>query len=152
VRVAKGQTLVIQTIAERLPGSSSLDTFLRVFDSRGRQIAANDDSSGTLDSRIVIRPQATGFFFIGVSGYGNSRYNPNRAGSGALGSTGRYELGLTFGPMPGKRAIESRGNRIFGAPDPIPAPAGQSVARLFAALASHVSSAALSPAAAKPRR
>jgi len=152
VRVAKGQTLVIQTIAERLPGSSSLDTFLRVFDSRGRQIAANDDSSGTLDSRIVIRPQATGFFFIGVSGYGNSRYNPNRAGSGVLGSTGRYELGLTFGPMPGKRAIESRGNRIFGAPDPIPAPAGQSVTRLFAALASHVSSAALSPAAAKPRR
>lgn len=160
VRVAKGQTLVIQTLATRLAGSSSLDTFLRVFDARGRQVAANDDHGDTLDSRIVIRPTATAFYFIGVSGYGNSRYNPNRTGTARAGSTGRYELALAFGQASGRRAVENRGNRIFGAPDPVQPPPVQSVARppvpsmasLFAALAGHVSSTTVSPTAARLRR
>ncbi len=155
VRVVAGQTLVIETIAERLPRASSLDSFLRVFDARGRQIAANDDHGRTFDSRIVLRPRTTGFFFIGVSGYGNSRYSPNRTTGARAGSTGPYELMLQFGPVPGKKV--AGGFRMLGSPDPVPAPANNSVASLFAALASHVAGSAATQAgfpltAGNPRR
>jgi subtilisin family serine protease len=147
VRVAAGQTLVVETFAQRLPGSSSLDTYLRVFDSRGRQLGANDDHGGSLDSRLVIRPRTTGWFFIGVSGFGNSRYNPTRAGSGRHGSTGAYELVLQFGPLPTRRGPARRSIQTLGFADPLPVvPAAPPRAEAtFAALASHL--AALPPAA-----
>ena len=57
VLVRGGQSLVIDIDAQSLPGGSSLDSVLRVFDASGRQVRANDDFGGSLDSRIVIRPQ-----------------------------------------------------------------------------------------------
>jgi subtilisin family serine protease len=149
VRVAAGQTLVVETFAQRLPGGSSLDTYLRVFDARGRQLGANDDHGGTLDSRLVIRARTTGWFFIGVSGFGNSRYNPTRAGSGRNGSTGSYELVLQFGPLPARRSPGRRSIQTLGFADPLQVVATAPRAEAaFAALASHL--AALPQAAPPP--
>ncbi len=149
VRLVAGQSLVIETRAERLLTPSSLDSVLRVFGEKGRQLAINDDYGETLDSRVVFRPTATGWYFIGVSGYGNSQYVPTRAGSGRPGSTGGYELSVQFGTLPVKQAPVKRDIRILGSPDPVPVIPSNQVAGLFAALASHVSG---SSASARPRR
>lgn len=141
VRLVKGQTLTMETVAERLQASSELDSFVRVFDVRGRQLAANDDYGWTLDSRVVFRAKATAFYFIGVSGYGNSRYNASRVGTARAGSTGSYELMLQFGPTPTRtKSPATQVFKAFGAPDPIPPRANQ-LAGLFGALASHLSTA-----------
>ncbi len=152
VRLVKGQSITIETVAERLQASSALDSFIRVFNARGQQLAANDDHGWTLDSRVVFRANATAFYFIGVSGFGNSRYNASRLGTARAGSTGHYELLLQFAPMPGrKQQPATQAFKRFGAPDPIPPRAGQ-LANLFAALASHLSTHAESFWAAKTRR
>jgi subtilisin family serine protease len=131
VLVRGGQSLVIDIDAQSLPGGSSLDSVLRVFDASGRQVRANDDFGGSLDSRIVIRPQKTGYFHIGVSGYGNSRYDPQAARVTRAGSTGRYELALSFGALPaGPRTADAI--RMLGFADPEPQP--QARPSLFAAL------------------
>ena len=103
IRVLAGQTVRIAVDARTLPDGSSLDSFVRVFDARGRQVATNDDSRRSLDSLVVIRPRRTAFFFIGVSGHGNSRYHPTSGRTVRPGSTGAYELALSFGDAPTQR-------------------------------------------------
>jgi subtilisin family serine protease len=135
VRVRGGQSLVIDIDAQGLPGGSSLDSFLRVFDASGRQVRANDDFGGSLDSRIVIRPQKTGFFYVGVSGYGNSQYNPQAARATRVGSTGSYQLALLFGDLPNsQRSADTI--RMLGFADPEPQPPARP--SLFAALGAKV--------------
>jgi len=97
-----GQSLVIDVDARSLPSASSLDSFIRVFDARGRQVASNDDYGGSRDSRLVVRARNNMWVCVGVSGYGNSRYDPRRTGSGRNGSTGGYQLELTFGALPAR--------------------------------------------------
>ena len=75
---------------------SSLDSYLRLFDATGQQLAANDDASGSMDSSLFYVAATAGRFFIGVSGYGNSVYSPQTAGSGAAGSTGSYRLDIAL--------------------------------------------------------
>ncbi len=118
IRVRAGQTVVIDIDVQDLPGGSSLDSVLRVFNTSGRQVAANDDAGGSLDSRLVIRPRRTAFFYVGVSGYGNSRYNPKQARTARAGSTGFYELALSFGGLPARRRIaETQAIRMLGFAD-----------------------------------
>jgi hypothetical protein len=118
VRVRAGQRLVIDIDAQNLPGGSSLDSVVRVFDARGRQVAANDDHGESLDSRLVIRPRRAAFFYIGVSGYGNTRYNPKMARTARAGSTGSYELALSFGDLPARRRLaETAAIRLLGFAD-----------------------------------
>jgi hypothetical protein len=102
VRLAAGQRLVIDIDARSLSGSSTLDSYLRVFDSQGRQQAANDDFSGSLDSYLAFTARTAGSYFVGVSGYGNSAYNASRAGSGRAGSTGVYQVSFGFGAVPSR--------------------------------------------------
>ena len=133
VRVEAGQTLVIDIDAQTLPGGSKLDSFLRVFDARGVQRKFNDDFGGSLDSRLFIRPQKAGIFYVGVSGYRNFRYDA-RSGWGARdGSTGDYQLALTFGEMPARRRT-TEVIRMLGFADVAPQPQPQSHPGLFAAL------------------
>ncbi len=113
VRLAAGQRLVIDIDARTLSGSSTLDSYLRVFDSRGRQQAANDDASGSLDSYLAFTARTAGTYYVGVSGYGNSAYNPARAGSGRVGSTGVYQVSFGFGAIPsrGRGSVRMAGFR-----------------------------------------
>jgi len=103
VRLDAGQSLLIDIDARSLPEGSTLDSFVRVFDARGVLRKFNDDFGDSFDSRLLIRPQNAGVFFIGVSGFRNSQYDP-RTGRGAReGSTGDYQLALTFGESPARR-------------------------------------------------
>ena len=133
VRVEAGQTLVIDIDARSLPDGSTLDSFVRVFDSRGVQRKFNDDFGGSLDSRLFIRPQKAGVFYVGVSGYRNSRYDA-RTGRGARdGSIGDYQLALTFGEVPARRRAADV-IRMLGFADAASQAQAQSRPDLFAAL------------------
>jgi subtilisin family serine protease len=92
VTLAAGQTITIDIDAQTLSGGSSLDSYLRVFNSAGRQLAANDDDGSSFDSLLTFRASTAGTYYVGISGYGNSGYNPTRAGSGRAGSTGVYQV------------------------------------------------------------
>lgn len=49
-----------------------LDTYMRVYDSAGREIASNDDSDGGYDSRLpALRIDSTGAYFISAESYGD---------------------------------------------------------------------------------
>jgi subtilisin family serine protease len=127
VTLRAGQRLLMDIDAQQLSEGSSLDSYLRLFDSRGRQLAANDDSAGSLDSAIAYTARRAGTYYVGVSGYGNQSYRATLAGSGRNGSTGLYDLRLSFGADPARR---SGLISVMGAPD-----AGDRRAAFFAAFA-----------------
>jgi len=91
-RVAAGARMTIDINARSLPQRSTLDSFVRLFDQFGRQVAWNDDAWGSFDSYLSIGGLTGGTYFVGVSGFGNSIYNPLWANSGFWGSTGIYSL------------------------------------------------------------
>ncbi|MFM8633790.1 MAG: S8 family serine peptidase [Planctomycetia bacterium] len=99
VTLAAGQSLVIDIDAQSLAGSSTLDSYVRIFNAAGRQVAANDDASGSLDSYLAVRAMTGGTFFVGISGYGNASYSPTRGGSGRRGSTGDYQVRFAFSSL-----------------------------------------------------
>lgn len=94
VDLVASQELTLTIVAAA--AGSSLDSYLRLFDATGQQLAANDDASGSMDSSLFYVAATAGRFFIGVSGYGNSVYSPQTAGSGAAGSTGSYRLDIAL--------------------------------------------------------
>ena len=111
VNVTAAGTIILDVDARSLAEPSQLDSYLRLFDANGRQLAQNDDASGSLDSALAYDLQSSGTYYVGVSAYGNTRYNPFLEGSGRNGrSTGSYELFVRFqedstdpdpGPGPG---------------------------------------------------
>ena len=95
IDLPRGGLITAETFARRpgLSAPSTLDTFLRLFNAQGQQIAANDQTVAQ-DSLIDFFVTTGGTYYIGVSGFGNANYNPNVAGSGTNQSTGTYELRL----------------------------------------------------------
>jgi len=86
------------------PGGSSLDSYIRLFDGSGLQLAFNDDSlaspapgeSGSVESFLDHTFAVAGMYYLGVSAYPNSNYNPVTGDGDAAGtSTGDYSLNLT---------------------------------------------------------
>ncbi|MGO9111611.1 MAG: IPT/TIG domain-containing protein, partial [Thermoguttaceae bacterium] len=95
-------TLSAETIAQRLPDPSLLNTELRVFqqnaDGSYSAIAQNDDYFST-DSYVSLTLQP-GTYFVGVSASGNNSYDPSIPNSGMNGTTtGPYELRVDFTPQ-----------------------------------------------------
>ena len=97
---AKGVKLKIDTQRN----DSDLDTYLRVFDADGKEVAFNDNSEDldniTSDSILAFAPETSGKYYIGVSSAGNFEYdavngdtNLNSSLNTAV-STGNYELQL----------------------------------------------------------
>ena len=83
-----------------LKSGNGLDSFLRVFDAQGQELAFNDDSLETANgnSAISFNPDAPGKYYVGVSSAGNFNYdsvngdtNLNFSPSPGI-STGSYEL------------------------------------------------------------
>ncbi|MEO1671175.1 MAG: S8 family serine peptidase, partial [Cyanobacteria bacterium J06631_2] len=75
----------------------SADTFLRVFDSRGREIDANNDANSlTRGSFVEIEVEAGREYFIGVNGFSADArdYDPITGSGAAAGSQGDYTLGV----------------------------------------------------------
>jgi subtilisin family serine protease len=98
VSLAAGQTLTVDIDAKKLPGGSTLDSFVRIFSPSGRQLASNDDDGVTTDSFARFIAPAAGDYVVAVSGFGNGSYSPTVMESGAVGSVGDYQLALTLGP------------------------------------------------------
>jgi subtilisin family serine protease len=97
VSLAAGQSLTADIDAKKLPGGSTLDSFIRIFSATGQQLASYDDDGGSADSYARFVAPSAGDYIIGVSGFGNGSYAPTVAGSGAVGSVGDYQLSLAFG-------------------------------------------------------
>ena len=69
------------------------DTYLRLFDANGTELAANDDIDPGIEqfSRLEVNLEP-GTYYAGVSGFDNGSYDPNVAGSGVSAATGNYSL------------------------------------------------------------
>ena len=78
---------------------STLNSYLRVFNSAGTSIASNDNRAApgeTLGKSAYIEYtfSTAGTYYVGVSGAPNSGYNAVTGAGGAAGSTGAYKLFL----------------------------------------------------------
>lgn len=79
------------------PAGSRLDSYLRLFNSAGQQLAFNDDGAAPgevrgLDSYLEYTFASSGSYFLGVSGYRNQTYNAVTGLGDRNGSTGNYGL------------------------------------------------------------
>ncbi len=90
----RGGLITAEIFAKRLPAPSTLDSYIRLFDANGVELAANDQTFGQ-DSFIDFFVFTGGTYYIGVSGFGNDDYDPFVAGSGSSQSTGVYNLRLS---------------------------------------------------------
>jgi serralysin len=80
-----------------------LDSILRLFDADGNQLAINDyfyiDDNNYLDAFIDYKATTSGTYYVGISGYGNFEYDPNKIGSGTDSySQGQYSLEISAFP------------------------------------------------------
>jgi len=114
IKLAAGQSVTIDVDARSLAGPSTLDSVLRLFNAAGKQLASNGDAAGSADSLLVFTAPIAGTYYVGVSGAGNEAYAAKRAGSGRAGSTGVYEITLTFGRVGG---LAATGIHALGFPD-----------------------------------
>lgn len=89
-------------IATDTSQEGSVDTYLRLFDSSGDQLAANANANATTASSLIIANLVAGqTYYIGVSGAGNDSYDPiSGTGTTASASTGTYELTITQANQP----------------------------------------------------
>ncbi|MFZ4732674.1 MAG: DVUA0089 family protein, partial [Pirellulales bacterium] len=81
------------------PAGSTFDSFLRWFDARGNELASNDDGptpgeASSTESYLEFTFPSAGTFYLGVSGFGNQRYNALTGSGDTAGSTGGYVLSL----------------------------------------------------------
>ena len=90
--------------------NSNLDSYLRLFDSEGNELAFDDDDDNnvvventTADSLLNFVADTSGKYYIGVSSQGNSTYdaiNGSTNFSNTSGfSTGDYELAIYISPV-----------------------------------------------------
>lgn len=89
----RGGLITAEITAKRLASPSGLDGYLRLFNARGEQIASNDQFYGA-DPYLDFFVSTGGEYYLGVSGFPNTAYNPTLAGSGVAQSTGTYNLTL----------------------------------------------------------
>jgi subtilisin family serine protease len=96
LRLEAGMRLTIDIDASSLSTPSALDSYVRLFDASGRQLAANDDDAGSTDSLLTVTVPTAGTYYVGISSYGNAAYDPRRAGSGrSVTTVGNYTATFT---------------------------------------------------------
>ncbi len=93
--------LTAETLAERLPNASLLDTTLTLYKQTAsgvpELISRNDDYFS--DDSFISLDLEPGVYFIGVAASGNDKYDPVIEDTGVGGtSAGIYDLRLTFRP------------------------------------------------------
>lgn len=75
-----------------------LDSFLRIFQETGsgtvRQIASNDNFRG-LDAGLTFQAATSGIYYVGVSSFDNTTYDPLVASRGTGSSHGLFDLNLS---------------------------------------------------------
>ncbi|GJQ28665.1 MAG: hypothetical protein HBSAPP03_05490 [Phycisphaerae bacterium] len=120
IDMSRGGQITAEITAQRLPAGSNLDSYMRLFDANGVQLAANDQFFGQ-DSYIDFFVRTAGTYYVGISGFGNAGYNPLVPGSGTSQSTGVYNLRVDV-----RLASDDIVTYPFYTPSPAP-PAGTNV-------------------------
>ncbi len=82
------------------PTTSRLDSYIRLFNSTGQQLALSDDAAAPgevrgLDSYLEFTFATAGSYYLGVSGFGNRNYNAVTGLGDTNGRTGNYGLVVT---------------------------------------------------------
>jgi serralysin len=77
--------------------SSSLNPVIRLFDAGGSWLRFALDPSGTFDRPLDFTARDSGTYYVGISGFSNTDYDPTTAASGNPGTTGNYNLKITLG-------------------------------------------------------
>ncbi len=100
VQAAAGSLLRVDLDA--ISFGSTLDPVLRIFDAAGHPLAADDDAiGGGADSHLDFYVPATGTYYVGVSSFINTFYDPFIEGSGMFGQlTGEYTIEIQLEPQP----------------------------------------------------
>ncbi|MCL4201298.1 MAG: pre-peptidase C-terminal domain-containing protein [Pirellulaceae bacterium] len=113
-RLDAGDTVLIETDTTRL--QTTLNTYLRLFDASGNELAANDNKDPTnafsRDSRIQFTASQRGTYYVGVSANHNRDYLPTAANSGTPDGTpteGFYEYVISVVDPAGPQRV---GNRL----------------------------------------
>lgn len=112
-----------EVIARRRPGGSSLDSYLRLFNALGQELAANDQFAG-FDAGVDFFVNTAGTYYLGVSGFNNSRYNPGVGGSGSAQSLGVYDFSVAV-TLSSSDVVSVDSSTDTGLPRRIPAAPGQ---------------------------
>lgn len=95
IQMDRGGLITAKIDARSLPTPSQLDSYLRLFNAAGTELAANDQYNGA-DSFLDYFVTTGGTYYIGVSGFPNSKYDPKIGGSGTTQSKGTYNLGISI--------------------------------------------------------
>jgi Ca2+-binding RTX toxin-like protein len=74
---------------------ADFDSYLRLFDSAGAQLAKDDNNGPGNFSQIKIA-LATGIYYVGVSGAGNTAYNPTTNANAKSGATGNFSISFSL--------------------------------------------------------
>jgi uncharacterized delta-60 repeat protein len=108
---SKDVLLIKFTLSQPVTFTIDLDTvagnfnsYLRLFNSSGAQLAANDNGAGpgeTLgtDSYLSFTASAVGTYYLGVSSNANINYNPVTGAGAVAGGIGAFNLLFNFGPL-----------------------------------------------------
>jgi len=93
---------IVTASVNTAPYGGGLDSYLRIFQDMGvqgmggssvRQIASNDNFQGK-DAGLTFQAPATGSYYVGISSFDNTAYNPLLADSGSGSSHGLFDLNL----------------------------------------------------------
>jgi hypothetical protein len=133
VGLAAGQSLTLTSTAV---AGGLLDSYLRLFDAAGRELAADDDAAGWTNSFLAFTARAPGMYYVGVSGFRNSGYRPDSAGSGRPGSLGSYWLDVTLSLAPAHSAARPEQASLSASLTPPRRTSAADLFRLIAILAS----------------
>jgi hypothetical protein len=93
-RVVASANQVLTATTSTPTGGTAVTTVLRIFDLAGNNLDTQYNGSATVQDAYQFA--SAGTYFVGVSGYGNTGYDPNTGGSGYPGSTGDYHLDLAL--------------------------------------------------------
>src|SRR5688572_20857173 len=89
---------VVTAAVNTAPHGGGLNSFLRLFLDNGdgtvRQIASNDNFRG-LDPSLTYQATVAGTYYVGVSSFHNSDYDPLFASSASGSSRGLFDLNLS---------------------------------------------------------
>lgn len=117
ITLPKGGLITASITAANLQIPSDLDSYLRLFDANGEELANNDQFNGR-DSSLDYFVTTGGTYYIGVSGFPNFDYNPKVAGSGQSQSTGVYDIAIRYERVADDRLVVASD---LSGPKPIPA-------------------------------
>ena len=101
VTLKAGEAIIADAVIMR-PGSTLVPA-LRIFDSGGKQLPAENSRNG-LDPELSYAATAGGIYYVGVSSANNLGYDPNKADTGTGGtSVGNFTIDLTRLPAATER-------------------------------------------------